>query len=202
MPGEKGGEPEGGRRWGRRCGSAKDGVSVLHRPSALLYNSLRHPGLTFSSAPRFQQILPNRRSSWTAPSYKPKAGHRVCPPTRPRKARIYTPPPASGCPGPAALGPDRTVGQSAVSPAPTALEPWGRLDQSCRRLTAGGSSIRTRITWRSSVPRSPGGGAGRGGSRKQSQSSASPQPSGVWEAEGQGSQGMPGPDACSPNSTL
>lgn len=84
------------------------------------------------------------------------------PPSHPRKARTYRPLPASGCAPTALLDSDRAAGQSGASPAPTPLAPWGCLDQSCRRLTAGGSSSRTRMTWRSSVPRSPGGGAGQG----------------------------------------
>jgi hypothetical protein len=83
-------------------------------------------------------------------------------PSLSRKLKTYTPLPAFGCPLTVALDSDRTVGQSGLSPVPTPLVPWGCLDQSCKRLTAGGSSIRTRITWRSSVPRSPGGEAGKG----------------------------------------
>lgn len=83
-------------------------------------------------------------------------------PSLSRKLKTYTPLPASGCPLTVALDSDRTAGQSGLSPVPTPLVPWGCLDQSCKRLTAGGSSIRTRITWRSSVPRSPGGEAGKG----------------------------------------
>lgn len=83
-------------------------------------------------------------------------------PSLSRKLKTYTPLPASGCPLTVALDSDRTVGQSGLSPVPSLLVPWGCLDQSCKRLTAGGSSIRTRITWRSSVPQSPGGEAGKG----------------------------------------
>lgn len=131
-----------------------------------------------SPAPRGQQMLPAFLSSilpwhlvllsirWpsrAALSDKPKGDTASSlPPSHPRKARTYTPLPASGCPLTVVLDSDRTEGQSGVSPAPTPLLPWGCLDQSCRRLTAGGSSSRTRITWRSSVPRSPGGGAGQG----------------------------------------
>lgn len=104
-----------------------------------------------------------RWPSWGALRDEPKGDTASSlPPSHPRKARTYRPLPASGCAPTVLLDSDSTAGQSGASPAPTPLAPWGCLDQSCRRLTAGGSSSRTRMTWRSSVPRSPGGGAGQG----------------------------------------
>lgn len=107
-----------------------------------------------------------RWPSWADLRFKPMGDDCLLPPTFPsshlslsRKLKTYTPLPASGCPLTVALDSDRTVGQPGLSPVPNPLVPWGCLDQSCKRLTAGGSSIRTRITWRSSVPRSPGGEA-------------------------------------------
>lgn len=110
-----------------------------------------------------------RWPSWADLRFKPMGDDCLLPPTFPsshlslsRKLKTYTPLPASGCPLTVALDSDRTVGQPGLSPVPNPLVPWGCLDQSCKRLTAGGSSIRTRITWRSSVPRSPGGEAEEG----------------------------------------
>lgn len=134
------------------------------------------PQETFSQRPKSWQMLPTflssillwhlvllRRPSWGALRDEPKGDTASSlPPSHPRKARTYRPLPASGCAPTVLLGSDSTAGQSGASPAPTPLAPWGCLDQSCRRLTAGGSSSRTRMTWRSSVPRSPGGGAGQG----------------------------------------
>ena len=134
------------------------------------------PGLT--PRPESRQMLPTllssillapgstlslRQPSWGALRDKPKGDTASSLPTsHPRKARTYRPLPASGCAPTVLLDSDSAAGQSGASLAPMPLAPWGCLDQSCRRLTAGGSSSRTRMTWRSSVPRSPGGGAGQG----------------------------------------
>lgn len=163
----------------RGRGQQKDWVGVLHRPNALPLDSHRRPLARPHASPRVTadtthppllhpalapgSTLSLRRPSWGALRDTPK-GDTVSslPPSHPRKARTYRPLPASGCAPTALLDSDSAAGQSGASPAPTPLAPWGCLDQSCRRLTAGGSSSRTRMTWRSSVPRSPGGGAGQG----------------------------------------
>lgn len=78
--------------------------------------------------------------SGRAETEKLKGGHGLLHAV-PGKAGTYTPLPASCCPPPPGCRFQQNRGQSGVSPAPTPLVPWGYLDQSCRRLTAGDSSI-------------------------------------------------------------
>lgn len=209
------GGQEGGRRSGdsRGRGQQKDRVGVLHRPNALPLDSHWRPPPGLMPRPESRQMLPTllssillwhlvllslRRPSWGALCDKPKGDTAFSlPPSHPRKARTYRPLPASGCAPTALLDSDRAAGQSGASPAPTPLAPWGCLDQSCRRLTAGGSSSRTRMTWRSSVPRSPGGELGRGEDREQSGLSR-PSPQGVPRRSGLSHIPLPRPSIPQP----
>lgn len=110
---------------------------VLHRPSALPHSLITPPLAvgTFPCPPHPQQMLPLPAS--VLPWHSSPAETRP-PPPPPRKQELYTTP----CfPPPPVVSIQRSLGRPGVSPAPTPLVPWGCLDQSRRRLTAGDSSF-------------------------------------------------------------